>query len=227
MTSAGFKVGDLLADGRYRVEAVLGEGRMGRVHAATETVLAEPSGEPRQDVVAKVAATLKIGLDPSGADVKTSVGTVTMSSQTEAVITGLSQGETVEVTVWKAGFGARKESIAITGAEQTHAVKLTATDAAKPAATSAPAPSAPAPSATAPSAPAPSAAAASAKGTLQIGARPWANVSINGRPAGDTPVVRQLPPGPYKVVLTKGPQSVTKTVRLEAGKTARVDHRFE
>jgi serine/threonine protein kinase len=185
-------------------------------------VAVEPAVEPKQDVVAKVAATLKIGLDPSGADVKTSLGTVTMSSRTEAVITGLSQGETVEVTVSKAGFDARKESIAITGPEQTHAVKLKATDAAKPAATSAPAPNAAAPSAAAPSA-----AAASAKGTLQISARPWAKVSINGRPAGDTPVVRQLPPNTYTVVLTKGAQSVTKTVRLEAGKTARVDHRFE
>ncbi len=66
-----------------------------------------------------------------------------------------------------------------------------------------------------------------AKGTLQVKARPWAKVLINGRPVGDAPVSMQMAPGIYFVVLTKGAERVTKSVKVEAGRTATVNHAFD
>jgi serine/threonine-protein kinase len=36
-------------------------------------------------------------------------------------------------------------------------------------------------------------------GVLQVNATPWAHVTIDGRPIGETPVVVELPPGPHRV----------------------------
>jgi serine/threonine protein kinase len=61
------------------------------------------------------------------------------------------------------------------------------------------------------------------KGTLQVSARPWAQVTVNGRPYGTTPqTIRNLAPGTYTVVLTKGAKSVTKRVAVAGGKQAQV-----
>ena len=186
------------------------------VPPVTEEVTLDPALRTKKFALGQAAATLTVTLDPAGAELKSSAGTVAPgASPSESVISGLAAGQSVDITVSKADFDTRKETIAIAGGAQTHTVKLEPkAAAAKPPAGNQPAPT-------------PPAAAAGAKGTLQVKARPWAKVSINGRPVGDAPVSKQMAPGSYTVVLTKGAQSVTKSVRVEAGKTATVNHAFD
>jgi len=61
------------------------------------------------------------------------------------------------------------------------------------------------------------------KGSLVINARPWAQVTVNGKAYGTTPVsVKELPAGSYTIVFTKGQQKATRTVKVGGGKQAAV-----
>jgi serine/threonine-protein kinase len=71
----------------------------------------------------------------------------------------------------------------------------------------------------APRSPAPSASgaatapASSAPGTLQVVVLPWADVSVDGRPVGTTPIAPvTLPPGPHTVVLRNAELGAVRTV---------------
>ena len=63
---------------------------------------------------------------------------------------------------------------------------------------------------------------AKGNGTVQINARPWAQVSIDGRPSGSTPKTVQLAAGSHTITLTKGSQTVTRSVVVKAGGTHQV-----
>jgi serine/threonine protein kinase len=64
-----------------------------------------------------------------------------------------------------------------------------------------------------------------APGFVNIYAEPWANVAVDGKPAGSTPLARlALPPGVHRVRLTH-PKSrpIERTVRIESGKVELLD----
>ncbi len=68
-----------------------------------------------------------------------------------------------------------------------------------------------------------------AKGKLLVRARPWADVYLNGKKIGTTPLPpRALPPGDYVVRLHNPTldQETDKRVKIEPGKTARVTVNF-
>jgi serine/threonine-protein kinase len=103
---------------------------------------------------------------------------------------------------------------------------------AAPATTPAPTPTqpsqAPAPQPAAPSQPAVVTPAPfrapEADGALLVVARPWADVSVDGVPRGQTPLGRiPLPPGPHAVLLTHPDyQPYPRRVTIHAGETARL-----
>ncbi|MCB9735335.1 MAG: PEGA domain-containing protein [Deltaproteobacteria bacterium] len=93
-----------------------------------------------------------------------------------------------------------------------------------PAATSAPRPEASAPP---PETSAPPAAAAPATGSVQVRARPWAQIIVDGRPMGTTPRTLELPVGEHVVRLCKASACVDETVVVEAGVEKPVWHEFE
>ncbi|MFO0714161.1 MAG: protein kinase [Sandaracinus sp.] len=59
-------------------------------------------------------------------------------------------------------------------------------------------------------------AASSEPATLRINATPWANVEIDGRPVGPTPLVHvEVTPGPHTIVLTNPVLSRSRTTHIE------------
>ncbi|HEX9187396.1 MAG TPA: PEGA domain-containing protein [Vicinamibacteria bacterium] len=83
----------------------------------------------------------------------------------------------------------------------------------------------PAPADAPPAAEPPAAAAArSADGWLLVVVRPWADVSVDGVPRGQTPLARiPLPPGPHAVLLTHPDyQPWPRRVTIEPGQTLRL-----
>lgn len=71
------------------------------------------------------------------------------------------------------------------------------------------------------------AAPKAATGLLQILARPWAQINIDGRPSGSTPKTIELPVGKHQVALTNGGRVITKSVTIKAGEATRVSHDFD
>ncbi len=66
--------------------------------------------------------------------------------------------------------------------------------------------------------------APSGPGQLTFDARPWCNVSIDGTPVGQTPIVnRTLPSGRHRITCTNPDLGVTRniTINVEAGQTTR------
>jgi len=161
--------------------------------------------------VGQIDAKLFLNLDPSGAEVTVSKGTAaTTADGNQAVVSGLAVGDTVEVTVSSSGHVSKTDNIAINAAEQTLAIVLTKTKTT----TNTPRPTT-------------NTAATGGKGTIVVRATPWANVTIGGRPLGQTPKTIPVDAGTHTIVLSKGSQVVTKTVKVTAGKTSTVSHNFE
>jgi serine/threonine-protein kinase len=63
-----------------------------------------------------------------------------------------------------------------------------------------------------------------ADGALLVVARPWADVSVDGVPRGQTPLARiPLPPGPHAVLLTHPDyQPYPRRVTIRSGETLRL-----
>jgi serine/threonine-protein kinase len=62
----------------------------------------------------------------------------------------------------------------------------------------------------------PDTAMGSGPGTLSFGARPWCNVTIDGAPAGQTPIVnRSLPPGNHRIGCSNPELGVNRTITVE------------
>jgi eukaryotic-like serine/threonine-protein kinase len=73
---------------------------------------------------------------------------------------------------------------------------------------------------------APSGRPVKATGWLQINCRPWAEVALDGKPIGTTPINRlRAAAGPHKVILTNGAAGYREefAVKVVPGKTARVN----
>ncbi|MEZ4325200.1 MAG: protein kinase [Polyangiales bacterium] len=75
-----------------------------------------------------------------------------------------------------------------------------------------------------------SAASATQSAYLHIGARPWAEVYVDGRRVGQTPITAlALPPGRHQVRLVNGPLDAQRTidVRLSSGETRYIREQME
>ncbi|PKN55463.1 MAG: hypothetical protein CVU56_21225 [Deltaproteobacteria bacterium HGW-Deltaproteobacteria-14] len=64
-------------------------------------------------------------------------------------------------------------------------------------------------------------------GRIVIGARPWAQIFVDGRPFGTTPKTMPLSPGAHTVTLVRGSHKVTKRVVVKAGGKTTVFHDFD
>ena len=112
-------------------------------------------------------------------------------------VTGLTQGESVKISAKKGGFGSASEDVALSGATQSITLELRKR--------------------VVPTGP----------GKLKVNAKPWAKVTVDGKPHGTTPVtVASIKSGKHKVVLTKGSQSKSFNVTVLPGKTKSVFHDF-
>jgi serine/threonine protein kinase len=108
---------------------------------------------------------------------------------------------------------ARRETFA--SPETAASVSPPATVARSPT----PPPVAPSPTAAAPVPP----ATPEPDGVLAVQVTPWADVSIDNRPVGQTPLQLSLPPGPHAVVLTHPDfQPYHRRIDIPAGKTVRL-----
>jgi PEGA domain-containing protein len=61
-------------------------------------------------------------------------------------------------------------------------------------------------------------------GTLSVNAQPWAEVWVDGKSWGQTPVELELPPGKHKVALVYEGQKITQTVTIGAGRVEHLTH---
>lgn len=67
------------------------------------------------------------------------------------------------------------------------------------------------------------AAAAPESGWISVWSTPWGRVRIDGRPVGDSPVVRVVvPPGPHTVTVKSDAGEQSKGVVVKVGEESRV-----
>jgi hypothetical protein len=187
-----------------------------------EELLLDGSTPVKRFQLGKQEAKLILNLDPVGAVVVSSKGTVAMSAKgNQAVVSGLEVNDTITVTVSKADYTEKKDTVALTSTSQELTIKLVKKAKVEtPTPTPTPTPR-PNPNPTPTPTPTPS-----GQGTIVITAKPWANVSVDGRPVGMTPRTVPVPAGRHTIVLTKGAQVVTRTVTVVGGKSASVFQDF-
>ena len=156
-----------------------------------------------ETIVAKITTpvAVTITLDPAvEATIKASAGKVEVTRPGVVRIVALDPGATVELEIQATGFKVVKRTL-MAAQSTALTIKLEKAGVTIP----------------------PIPPVGAGKGTLQVSARPWAQVTVNGRPYGTTPqTIRNLVPGTYTVVLTKGAKSVTKRVAVAGGKQAQV-----
>ena len=167
---------------------------------------------------------LRLKLETGGATVKANKGTVAMNADgTAAEVSGLKVGEAVELTIEKADHETKVENVLLDRATVELSIKLAkkaTTPGKEPGKEPGKDPGKDPGKTTPPT-------EAKGNGTVQINARPWAQVSIDGRPSGSTPKTVQLAAGSHTITLTKGSQTVTRSVVVKAGGTHQVAHNFE
>jgi len=171
---------------------------------------------------------LLISLDPANATVTPSTGTVEVRSAGLVAVKGLTIGASITLEVKAKDHKTSKTDISLTQALQTLAIKLDKLPAPGPGPGPGPGPRpGPGPGPQPGPTPGPGPSPSKAKGSIMVAARPWAQVSVNGRPFGTTPTtIKDLAAGKYMVVLTKGQQKVSKSVVVGAGQQAQVFHDF-
>lgn len=64
------------------------------------------------------------------------------------------------------------------------------------------------------------------KGTLSVFVQPWAQVWIDRKFQGETPLEVDLPVGRHRVVLVYEKQEIARNVMIKAGKTERLTHNW-
>ncbi len=133
---------------------------------------------------------LLVSLDPTTATLTSTAGTIEIKSPGLVAVKDLEIGATFEIEAKAPGYKSAKQSFTQSQAQATLALKLEKEAGGGGGNTVAP----------------------SGKGTLSVAAKPWAQVQINGKQRGTTPIIlKDLPAGKYTVVLTKGEQKVTRT----------------
>ncbi|HRE89468.1 MAG TPA: serine/threonine-protein kinase [Myxococcota bacterium] len=192
--------------------------------------------DPEQSQFAiQLPAELTIALSPPEAKVTASAGEVVASSAGEVKVTGLETGASVTVKATAPGRAPFEKALTLGKRAESLKIELAAVEkpADKPVDKPADKPSDKPPEPL-PYKPVdrpvdkpvdrpPDKPVAVGKGAISIDARPWAQVMVNGRPYGQTPrVVKDLEAGSHTVVLTRGAQKVTRSVKVQAGKQASV-----
>jgi len=143
---------------------------------------------------------LLVSLDPTTATLTATAGTIEVKSPGLVAVKGVEIGATFEIEAKADGHKSVKQSFTQTQAQATLSIKLDKESTG------------PGPD------PVPR-----GKGTLSVAAKPWAQVAVNGKAHGTTPVrLTDLPAGRYTIVLTKGSQKVTRTVTVSGGKSTPV-----
>ncbi len=167
---------------------------------------------------------LRLKLETAGATVKANKGTVAMNADgTAAEVSGLKVGEAVELTIEMADHETKTENVLLDRATVDLSIKLAkkaTTPGKDPGKEPGKDPGKDPTKVTPPT-------DAKGNGTVQINARPWAQVMIDGRPSGSTPKTVQLAAGSHTITLTKGSQTVTRTVVVKSGGSHQVAHNFE
>ena len=193
----------------------------------------------KKAAVAPASATITLGLQPADAQVFADKGQVTVNpGGTQATVEGLKLNDTVTLTIKKAGYLDVIRKVTATSTSKFEQINLTPIAVV---------PSTPDPvviPSTTPGAIKASGTTTSKKtttttkkttkrkntrggeGSLVVNARPWAKITVNGKPYGTTPKTIKVNAGKHTVKLTKGGQTETKSVRITAGKTKRVSHDF-
>jgi hypothetical protein len=175
--------------------------------AVTREVVLDGAQSVLKIPVASAEAKITVKLKTAGATVTPSKGTFTAAADgASGEITGLVVGDSLDITIEKADFETKKESIAVTGPTLELEFGL-----AKKAAAATPA-----------SAP----TTAKGTGSVNITATPWAQIQIDGKPSGSTPKVIQLAAGAHTILLSNGGRSVTKTVNVAGGGKHAIAHDF-
>lgn len=173
-------------------------------------------------VAAQAAPQVTITSVPSGATVKTDDGTVL--GQTPLSTTALPAGaHTLHLSA--AGYKATDKRIAVEKDGASVAVTLVR----EKRATTKPTPQPKSGTTTKPRTKTTRKPASRQKGRLKIVVTPWAEVSVNGRRVGSTPMApRKYLPGTYKVTLEFPPENkrVTKTIVIEPGKDTLIRHKW-
>ncbi len=172
---------------------------------------------------------LVVTLVPADATLKASAGKTELRSGGVVAVMGLAAGQQVTLEVTAKDFKAVSRTIEVAQGPQTLSLTLEKVAKAPDADPKTPPktpdpktpPKTPDPKTPDPKTP-PKTPDPEDKGSLMISARPWAQVSVNGRPYGTTPRTVALPAGSYTVVLTKGLQTVTKSVKVTPGQQAQV-----
>jgi len=211
------------------------EGMIGKDYVVK--VVPASGGEPVTQVI-KLDATmtivnvvtpgeLLITLDPADATVTASAGTLELRSAGIVAVKGVGIGTTVTIEAKAKDRRPFKSEVSLTQASQALVVRLEKIEKIEtrpsiPGTTPGTTPGTipgtrPGTNPTPGTTPTPT-----GTGSIQVSARPWAQITINGRPYGTTPKALELPAGKYTVLLTKGQQSVTKTVQVSGGKRADV-----
>ncbi|MCA9515545.1 MAG: serine/threonine protein kinase, partial [Myxococcales bacterium] len=157
---------------------------------------------------------LVVKLDPPGSTVTVTKGTVSYSADSsQAIIGGLALDDSITVNATKAGYEDESKAVKVTSDGQEVSLELKKKSAGGGATTS--------PGTSPGTAPAPG-----GKGTAQINAKPWAQVTVDGKPYGTTPRSIELPAGKHTIKLCKSADCTTKVVTISSGKTSTVTHDF-
>ena len=185
--------------------------------------------------VKKGLATIKLGDNAEDAKVLLVSGQERRPIQQLPITVDISVEKPYSIVATKKGFNDFEQRVAFEDgqAERTFLVNLTPAGSEPPASAPAPRPvggPAPAPAPGPAPAPAPAAAArpASGNGTVNLNAIPPSNVVLDGRPLGQTPRTGiSVPPGSHTIVFVNAEHGrKTKTITVEAGKSATVSVRF-
>ncbi len=158
--------------------------------------LAPPPAKKVQLVVKVIPDSAQVTVNPEGTVAKGAKGG-------EFILSGLEVDKTYEIKAKRAGYKDEVKRYKVTTDGQELTIKLDKKSSGGGAT-----------------------ATVSGKGTVQINARPWAQVKVDGKPVGTTPRKLTLSAGKHKVVLTKGSARVTKWVTVRPNRTSVVKHDF-
>jgi hypothetical protein len=146
-------------------------------------------------------ANLAVSIEPKDASVTADTGSLSRQGDSW-VISGLRIGEKVTIEAKKAGFKDESKTIQVESANQAIIMELKKAVAVE--------------------------AATTGFGDIFINAKPWAKVTVDGTPKGNTPVtVKGAKSGKHTIVLTKGSESRTRTVNLKPDQKASIVVDFE
>jgi len=155
-----------------------------------------------------------IALDPPSATLKATPGVVEVRNPGLVAVKGVDIGASFDIVVSAPGYKTLEQKVDQAQGQGTLALKLEKEGGAATVT----------PPCTGPDCKKPP---VSGKGSLAVNARPWAQVTVNGKAYGTTPVnLKDLPAGKYTIIFTKGAQKATRTVSVGGGKQTAISVDF-